>query len=85
MPDHDIAAVKQIAKPTFDDDRQLTPKEVSEMVGLSVTTLRDYRSTRGLHYGLPFHKDGRRVFYRLSEVLTWMDARVTHHGGHYNG
>lgn len=81
MPVDDIVATQRIAEPTFGGDGEwLTPKDVSEMVGLSVATLRDYRSTRGLRYGPPFHKHGCRAFYRLSEVLNWIDIRSANQG-----
>ncbi len=86
MPENDNATVAIAAMPSLPDgDRYLTPEEVSGMVGLSVTTLRDYRSTRGRRYGPPFHKYGKTVLYRLSEVLNWTDSRVTHHGRQYDG
>ena len=85
MPVKVNAVTSDVTVPSLDDGRLLTPKEVSEMVGLSISTLRDYRSARGQHYGPPFLKYGSRVFYRLSDVLSWIDARVTYHGGHYDG
>ena len=86
MPDDNTAAATPAVMPSLPDgDRHLTASEVAQMVGLNETTLRDYRSTRGRRYGPPFHKHGKKVLYRLSEVLDWIDSRVTHHGGRYDG
>lgn len=83
MPKIKSAVKPPVSTPSLDEaDRKLSALDVAEMVGLSVSTLRDYRSTRGLQYGPPFHKNGRRVFYRLSEVLAWIDSRASSHGGH---
>ncbi|MEH6521617.1 helix-turn-helix domain-containing protein [Sulfitobacter sp.] len=80
MPEFDIAAMPSATKPTLaDDDCQLTPAEASELVGLSINTLRDYRSTRGRRFGPPFHMRDRKIVYRLSELLDWMDSKATQH------
>ncbi|MGH1444800.1 MAG: helix-turn-helix transcriptional regulator [Cognatishimia sp.] len=76
MSDLDNAVENGIGEPVFPGvGEYLTPTEVSELVGLTVATLRDYRSKRCAHLGPPFHKDGHKVFYHLSEVLMWMDNR----------
>jgi hypothetical protein len=43
----------------------------SEIVGLSVRTLRAYRSRR---VELPFYRRGGRVRYRVSDLLEWIEA-----------
>lgn len=76
MSNLDSAVKRSTSEPTFPGVGEfLTPPEVSEIVGLTVATLRDYRSKRCAHLGPPFHKDGHKVFYHLSEVLIWMDNR----------
>ena len=52
-------------------DRLLTVEEVAEMTRLSVATLRWMRhDKRGPRAG----KLGRRLVYKESEVLAWVDA-----------
>ncbi|MEM9500600.1 MAG: helix-turn-helix domain-containing protein [Pseudomonadota bacterium] len=63
-----------------DGDRHLNAAEVAEISGLSISTIRDYRSSRGRRYGPPFHKVERRVIYSLNEVLRWLDAQGARHG-----
>ena len=55
-------------------DAWLSADEVAEASGLSVRTLADYRSPRGRRFGPPFHKRGRTVFYRQSEVIAWLEG-----------
>lgn len=52
----------------------MTPKEVSDMTGLSLKTLAHHRSKK---IGFPFYKFNRKVFYKESEVLaTITETRV---------
>jgi len=55
-------------------DTRLTAAQVAEVSGHSVRTLADYRSSRGRRFGPPFHKEGRKVFYLQSEVITWLEG-----------
>lgn len=81
MSEKNTAATGRAGMPALPDgDRRLTAAEVAEMSGLSVATLRDYRSTRGRQYGPPFHKVDHRIIYSLNEVLDWLDSRSSHHG-----
>lgn len=82
MPEKNFAATVLAAMPSLPEgDRYLTPSEVSEMAGLSIATLRDYQSTRGRRHGPAFHKCGKTVLYRLTEINDWMASKVTHHEG----
>lgn len=81
MSEKNTAAKGRAGMPALPDgDRHLTPAEVAEMSGLSVRTLRDYRSSRGRRFGPPFHKVDHRIIYSLKEVLHWLDSRSSHHG-----
>jgi predicted DNA-binding transcriptional regulator AlpA len=50
----------------------LSPREAAEFAGLSVPTLYLWR-TRG--EGPPFSKLARRVLYRRTDLIAWLDAR----------
>lgn len=52
--------------------RYLTEKEVSWMIGRSLSTL---RSDRFKCQGLPYVKIGRSVRYALDDVIRFMEAR----------
>lgn len=76
MSEKNTAAAERAKMPALPDgDRHLTAAEVAEMSGLSVRTLRDYRSTRGKRFGPPFYKDGKHISYSMNEVLDWLDTR----------
>jgi predicted DNA-binding transcriptional regulator AlpA len=53
--------------------RFLTEKEVSEMTGIALSTLRNHRS---LGVGLPYCKFGRIVRYSLDETLNFFKAHT---------
>ncbi|MBF0508049.1 MAG: helix-turn-helix domain-containing protein [Deltaproteobacteria bacterium] len=53
-------------RPQWLDDRQ-----VAEMTGLGLQTLRNHRFTR---QGMVYHKIGKTVRYRLDDVVRFMDA-----------
>jgi predicted DNA-binding transcriptional regulator AlpA len=52
--------------------RYISEKEVSAITGLSLQTLRNYRS---VGKGPTYCKIGRAVRYPLSDLLSYMDAR----------
>ncbi len=52
--------------------RYLKEKEVSDMIGRSVKTLRNDRFMRK---GLPYVKNGRSVRYKVEDVVTYMEDR----------
>lgn len=73
MSERDNTAAEPAAEPA--NDQALTTPEAAKIVGLSPAVLRDYRY-RDRHLSPPFHRQGRRVTYRLSELLEWMDGRA---------
>jgi predicted DNA-binding transcriptional regulator AlpA len=52
--------------------RYLDEKKVSELTGLALSTLRNWRFLRK---GLPYCKVGRSVRYPLEEVYSFMERR----------
>ena len=57
--------------PTTDLQELLTSEQVSEITGLSVETLAQWRSQRR---GLPYLKIGRAVRYDPAEVRTYLEG-----------
>jgi predicted DNA-binding transcriptional regulator AlpA len=53
-------------------DRLLNPAEVSELVGLSVSTLAKLRCQGG---GPPYVQPTRRIKYWETEVIAWVNRR----------
>lgn len=53
--------------------RLLTPVEVAQMLGISITTLAVWRCRR--RYRLPYVKIGSRVMYRLQAVEDFLCER----------
>ena len=58
---------------TRDTGRLLRPGELSELLGVPVGTLANWRSART---GPPFVKVGRHVRYRTGDVDAWIADRV---------
>ena len=54
------------------NDRVLTLQEVAQLLGVLENTIYYWRYQRT---GPKGHKVGKRVRYRLSDVLSWMDER----------
>ncbi len=50
----------------------LTEKETAKLTARSLSTLRNERS-KGV--GMPYHKLGRSIRYKLEDVMEWMDSR----------
>lgn len=48
----------------------LSPKQVSQLTGISVKTLEGMRAVRN---GPPYYKPNGRVRYRLTDVREWME------------
>lgn len=57
---------------TPETDRLLT---TAELLGVQRQTLAEWRSC-GRYRELRYHRVGRAVRYRLSDVLTWLDSRA---------
>jgi predicted DNA-binding transcriptional regulator AlpA len=52
-------------------NRYLTEKEVSELTGLALSTLRNHRF---LCKGLPYIKIGKSIRYSLQDVIQYMES-----------
>jgi excisionase family DNA binding protein len=60
-------------------ERFLTTKEAARLLGdLSHRTLEEWR-LKG--FGPPFIKAGRRVLYKLSALMAWLDAQTFRNTG----
>ena len=57
----------------FDPINRLTTLEAAEYLGLSQSTLNNWRLTGG---GPVFYRAGNRIFYSRPLLDEWMDARV---------
>ena len=57
----------------------LTPKQVAEILGVSVETLNVWRATK--RYNLKYVKSGRLVRYREEDVQEFIDSRIQNGGG----
>jgi predicted DNA-binding transcriptional regulator AlpA len=55
-----------------DDDAMLDVQAAARLTGLAVATLAKMRCMGG---GPIFVKAGRRVLYRRSDIVAWLDAR----------
>lgn len=53
------------------DEKLLSEKELSQILGLSPWTVRTMR----LREGMPFIQSGSRIFYRLEKVKSWLDKQ----------
>lgn len=54
-------------------DQFLNEKQVAELTGISISTLRQARMKKE---GIPYMKVGKKlVRYRLSEVINYMDSK----------
>lgn len=62
--------LENLIERTEPSDPLLTPQEVAERLGIARGTLEVWRSTG--RYELPFVKVGRKVFYRQSDVETFL-------------
>jgi len=60
------------------DDRWLNDREVSKLTGKSLSSLRNARCR---NEGIPYYKDGRRIAYKLADVLDYMEGRRVVLGG----
>ncbi len=65
------------SKPTALNQPLLSPEETAEMLGVTPGTLMVWRSTGRYH--LPFVKCGRKVRYRMADVLAFIESRTYTH------
>ncbi len=59
---------------TIDGERLMTNEEAAELLQVTPGTLNTWRCTR--RYLIPYVKVGRRVRYRLRDLLAWIESRV---------
>ncbi|MCL2876496.1 MAG: helix-turn-helix domain-containing protein [Betaproteobacteria bacterium] len=52
----------------------LTPAQAAELLNVSEGTLSIWRWSG--RYGLPYVKVGRKVLYRKSDLINWLEGRV---------
>lgn len=64
--------------PEIEQYRTIDEKAVAQITGLALGTI---RNKRGDGTGPPFYRVGRRCVYRLTEVLSWMEARKVDRAG----
>ena len=64
--------------PDLEQFKTIDDKVVAQITGLAIGTIRNKRSDGT---GPPFYRVGRRCVYRLSEVLSWMEARKVERAG----
>lgn len=60
----------------------LDESAVAGITGLSKRTLQNWRFMRK---GPPYRKVGRRVFYRLEDIVAFMESRVVNHDAGFQG
>lgn len=65
-------SITQHNQKDIDPMRAMSEREVSHLIGKSVSTLRNDRS---LGRGVTYFKVGRTVRYRRGEVLKWLEAQ----------
>jgi hypothetical protein len=53
-------------------DRFLDETETAQLINISLPAIQQDRSYGTL--GIPYHKFGQRVRYRLSEVIAWAES-----------
>lgn len=58
--------------PDSGNERWLDEKGVSEMIGISLSTLRKQRFSS---VGIPYYKLGRAVRYKLADVISYMESK----------
>tara|TARA_R110002167_G_scaffold162664_1_gene359194 strand:+ start:260 stop:457 length:198 start_codon:yes stop_codon:yes gene_type:complete len=63
----------------MNEHKLLTPKEASDLLGLSEQTLAIWRCNK--RYGLKYVKVGRYVRYRYGDVLGFVQDRTIDNGG----
>jgi len=56
------------------DIHLVTPVQTAEILGVVLGTLSVWRCTR--RYNLPFVKIGRKVFYRGSDIQSFIESRT---------
>lgn len=57
-------------------DRLMTVEETAQLLGMTVSTLNTWRSTK--RNGPPYKKVGSAVRYSLRDVESWLEGRTIH-------
>jgi Helix-turn-helix domain len=68
IPQH---AGAQLTERTVHSPHELGEYGAAALCGCSVATLRAWRHDRA---HIPFHKRGRRIFYKTADVLAFVDS-----------
>ena len=55
------------------NEHLLTPKDLSTMLGIPLSTLYNWRYTG---YGPPALKIGRHLRYRLTDITCWLETKA---------
>jgi predicted DNA-binding transcriptional regulator AlpA len=64
--------------PEIEQSRTIDEKAVALVTGLALGTI---RNKRGEGTGPPYYRVGRRCVYRLTDVLSWMEAQKVDRAG----
>ena len=64
--------------PEIERYRTIDEKAVALVTGLALGTI---RNKRGEGTGPPYYRVGRRCVYRLTDVLSWMEAQKVDRAG----
>ncbi|MCX7112244.1 MAG: helix-turn-helix domain-containing protein [Proteobacteria bacterium] len=70
---------KKIDLDSLSPSKLLDDKDAASGLDVSPGTLSVWRSTG--RYNLPYHKIGRKVRYRVSDLIAWRDSRQKFHTG----
>jgi excisionase family DNA binding protein len=74
VPVKSAGAIPVRARPdlqTESEDPYLSVKEAADLIGITPKTLDHWRATR--RHDIRFYKFGRRIAYKRSDVVAWMD------------
>lgn len=63
--------VTHVGVPLPDGDRRLTTREAALVLGVQPHALDVWRCVK--RYSLPYYRVGRRIFYKLSDVMSFME------------
>jgi predicted DNA-binding transcriptional regulator AlpA len=64
--------MKLTLRPVIEAPRWIREKEASQIIGIALQTLRNWRHQR---VGPPYSKVGRAVRYRLDELIDFMESK----------
>lgn len=64
---------------SFNSEKLITPTEAANLLGVKEGTLSVWRSTG--RYEIPYVKIGRKVKYRYSDLISYIQSRRYQHTG----